>query len=395
MAKQDISLDIPSDEGRIVYGTVVSASEFQATVRPPLFRTIVPDPLRLESRALDTHHPELVDVAEMRRKVQRLIERAKKSNVPDYATYIYEKAKAGEGFTPQVVLWSPAPLRTVIDESTGLGAIVIPDEARLIAIDGDTQTTARHEARRIYSDMPDNERIKIVILHGIGVAAAQQIFHDSNAKGVKVSTSLAIGFDNRDPVTRLVKKIEAETPELHDRVNYQKRQLGKDDRDLLTASALRTAVACFVEGINGVQKQTDGIEIPDDHQALVTEAALKWFGVVVRTLNGALEARAATFASSPSIWAALGAIGHKALRDVSGEELERPVTPAALDAVFQRAAEQLKPVNWKRGDHWLGAGAKPSKSGVTLGGPKEAGHLVFRALAASEEASFFAIRTAA
>jgi hypothetical protein len=52
-------------------------------------------------------------------------------------------------------------------------------------------------------------------------------------------------------------------------------------------------------------------------------------------------------------------------------------------------------VNWKRGEHWLGAGAKPSKSGVTLGGPKEAGHLVFRALAASEEASFFAIRTAA
>src|SRR5260370_21654159 len=100
MAKQDINLDIPSDEGRIVYGTVVSASEFQATVRPPLFRTVVPDPSRLESRGLDTHHPELVEVAEMRRKVQRLIERAQKSNVPAYAVYIYEKAKANEGFTP-------------------------------------------------------------------------------------------------------------------------------------------------------------------------------------------------------------------------------------------------------------------------------------------------------
>ncbi len=206
MAKQDISLDIPSDEGRVIYGAVVSTAEFQATVRPPLFRTVVPDPSRLESRGLDTHHPELVQVAEMRRKVQRLIERAKKSNVPDYAAYIYEKAKAGEGFTPQVVLWSPQPLRTVIDESTGLGAIVIPDEARLIAIDGDTQATARHEARRLYTDMPDHERIKIVILHGIGVEAAQQVFHDANARGVKVSTSLAIGFDNRDPVTRLSRR---------------------------------------------------------------------------------------------------------------------------------------------------------------------------------------------
>src|SRR5258708_4127077 len=59
MAKQDIQLDIPSDEGRIVYGTVVSASEFQATVRPPLFRTVVPDPLRLARRA---HRPGLCGV---------------------------------------------------------------------------------------------------------------------------------------------------------------------------------------------------------------------------------------------------------------------------------------------------------------------------------------------
>ena len=127
----------------------------------------------------------------------------------------------------------------------------------------------------------------------------------------------------------------------------------------------------------------------------MTEAALKWFGLVVRTLNGALEARAATFASAPAVWGALGAIGHKALHDVAGESLERPVAPAVLDAVLQRAADQLKPINWKRGEHWLGSGAKPSKSGVTLGGPKEAGHLVYRSLAATEDASFFAIRTAA
>src|SRR5258708_36570124 len=148
MAKQDISLDIPSDEGRIVYGTVVSASEFQATVRPPLFRTIVPDPSRLESRGLDTHHPELVDVAEMRRKEQRLIERAQKSNVPDYAAYIYEKAKSGEGFTPQVVLWSPPPLRPEIDESTALRPIAIPGESRLTPLHADRPPTHLHQPRR-------------------------------------------------------------------------------------------------------------------------------------------------------------------------------------------------------------------------------------------------------
>src|SRR6266478_539131 len=326
MAKQDISLDIPTEEGRVVYG------------------------------------------AEMRRRVQRLIERAKKSNVPDYAAYIYSKAKAGEGFTPQVVLWTPVTLHTVVDESTGLGAIIIPDEMRLIAIDGDTQATARHEARRLYADMPDSERIKIVILHGIGIEAAQQVFHDANARGVKVSTSLAIGFDNRDPVTQLVKRIEAETPELRGRVNYQKRQLGKADPELLTASALRTGVVCFVEGISGVQRQTESVTLPAASAALIEQAALKWFRLVVKTLNGALEARATTFATAPSVWAALGALGNTALHDA--------------------AAEQVRPINWSRGEHWLGSGAKSAKTGVTLGGPKEAGHLVFRAMTASEDAAY-------
>ena len=48
MATQEISLDIPSDAGRIIYGALVSPTEFQATIKPPLFRTLVPDPFRLE-----------------------------------------------------------------------------------------------------------------------------------------------------------------------------------------------------------------------------------------------------------------------------------------------------------------------------------------------------------
>jgi len=394
MATQAISLDIPSDAGRIIYGGVVSATEFQATVKPPLFRTLVPDPFRLEERGLGAHHPELLEVAEMRRRVQRLIERAKKANIPDYAAYLYNGAKTGDGFAPQTVLWTPRKLITVIDESTGLGAIIAPDELHLIAIDGDTQAAARHEGRRKYSDMPDTERIKVTILHGIGLEAAQQVFHDANAKGVKVSTSLAIGFDNRDPLTRLAKRIERETPELKDRVNYQKRQLGKGEPAVLTASALRTAVVCFAEGIAGVHKQTDSVELPAGAEATIPDAALRWFRAVVKTLDGALEARGETFAAAPAVWAALGALGHKAIHDVAGG-FQKPVDAAVLDLVFAQALEQLKTVNWKRGPHWLGAGAKAGKRGVTLGGPKEAGHLVYRSLTSREEPSFQNLRTAA
>ena len=395
MPRQDIALDVPADEGRVIYGSVVSATEFQATLRPPLFRVLAPDPARLETKGLDVHNPELVGVAEMRRRVQRLIERAKKTNVPDYASYIREKARSGDGFTPQIVLWSPTVLHTVIDESTGLGAIVIPDEMRLIAIDGDTQTAARHLARREFADMPDSERIKVVILHGISIQAAQQVFHDANAKGVKVSTSLAIGFDNRDPVTRLVKLIEAQTPELAGRVNYQKRQLGKNDPEILTASALRTAVVCFIEGISGVVNQTNDVVMPAEAGALIEHAGLKWFQLIVKTLNGALDKRAATFATAPAVWAALGAYGNKVLHDLAGNNFEKPVDPTVLDAVFHRSIELIRVVNWDRGEHWLGSGAKPGKKGVTLGGPKEAGHLVYRALTAPEEPAYLSLRKAA
>ena len=394
MATQEISLDIPSDAGRIIYGGVVSATEFQATVKPPLFRTLVPDPFRLEERGLGAHHPELVEVAEMRRRVQRLIERAKKANIPDYAAYLYNRAKTGDGFAPQVVLWTPQKLITIVDEATGLGALVMPDEMHLIAIDGDTQAAARHLGRHKYSDMSDNERIKVTIVHGIGLEAAQQIFHDANSKGVKVSTSLAIGFDNRDPLTRLAKRIERETPELKDRVNYQKRQLGKSEPAVLTASALRTAVVCFSEGIAGVHKQTASVELPAGAEATIQDAALRWFRAVVKTLDGALEARGETFAAAPAVWAALGALGNKAVNDVAGG-FQKPVDPTVLDLVFAQALEQLKAVNWKRGPHWLGAGAKSGKHGVTLGGPKEAGHLVYRSLTSREEPSFQNLRTAA
>jgi hypothetical protein len=125
---------------------------------------------------------------------------------------------------------------------------------------------------------------------------------------------------------------------------------------------------------------------------LIEQAALKWFGLVVKMLNGALEARAATFASAPATWAALGAVGNKALHDVAGASFEKPVEPSVLDAVLAAAVEQVRSINWSRGEHWLGAGAKTAKTGVTLGGPKEAGHLVFRAMTASEDAAYRTLR---
>ena len=80
--------------------------------------------------------------------------------------------------------------------------------------DGDTQTTARNVADAMHPGLLDKERVKVVIKHNTRQLEAQQIFADCNSQGVKVTTSMAIGLDNRDDATQLAKYIEREVPAL-------------------------------------------------------------------------------------------------------------------------------------------------------------------------------------
>jgi hypothetical protein len=95
------------------------------------------------------------------------------------------------------------------------------------------------------------------------------------------------------------------------------------------------------------------------------------------------EERANTFASAPAVWCAIGALGHDAFIELSGAELEKTVPPTApRRRTFNALAEtRLAKVDWSRGNHWLLAGAKQTVSGaITLGGPKETGSSVYKAL---------------
>jgi hypothetical protein len=94
------------------------------------------------------------------------------------------------------------------------------------------------------------------------------------------------------------------------------------------------------------------------------------------------EERASTFASSPSVWCAIGALGHDTFIELVGEEFANNVTPSGLEHAFKALADaKLAKVDWTRAAHWLRVGAKQSSSGaITLGGPKETGSLVHKAL---------------
>lgn len=388
--------DPPLNLGFPIFGNAITAKEFQGVLTHGLFRTFVPDPRRLEG-TLARYNADLSGVAALRTKVQRLVTTgAKKRNVEPYAKYIIRMVREGEGFTPQIVLWSEHPLRVETDQNTGLAWLLVPHEMKFVALDGDTQTTARNVASEMIPGILDKERVKVVVLHGVREDEAQNIFADCNSKGVKVNVSMAVGMDNRDDATQLARHLERTVPALSGKVNRQKRQLGTNDKEVLTISALRGSVVCFLEGIGGVQNQTKNVLVKDEQMDDMHEAAGTWYRVATEALGDALEPprRAATFASAPAVWCAIGALGHDILVELAGADYSKAVTPAALEHAFRAAADKhLAPVDWSRGDHWTRVGAKQSMSGaVTLGGPKETGSLVYRAL---KDGSLHAARAAA
>ncbi len=375
--------DPPFHVGVPIFGSVISPTEFQGVMPHGLFKAFVPDPRRLEGPRAK-YHADLSGVASLRSRVQRLVTGAKKKNVEPYARYIMEMKQTGEGFAPQIVLWTDQPLRVEEDPQSGVAWALVPHSLKFIALDGDTQTTARSYADELRPGILNEERVKVVIKHGTREDVAQQIFADCNAKGVKVSVSMAIGFDTRDDATQIAKFTERHVPLLDGRVNRQKRQLSKTDADLITISALRGGVVCFIQGISGVQNQTDGVEVADNISDVIRRASVMWFAEAAEALDGALQPhqRSETFASAPAVWCAIGALGHDALFNLGGPQLEQLPEDTELKAVFRSLAQQsLSWVDWSRNEKWLAVGAKRSSSGViTLGGPKETGSLVYKGL---------------
>jgi hypothetical protein len=95
--------------------------------------------------------------------------------------------------------------------------------------------------------------VSVRLHHGRSVEWARQAFHDFNALAVKPNTALAISMDQRNPLTMLALKIEAEVPQLKGRVHHSARQLGASDKQIVTISTLRTAAVTFIAGNPGIQ----------------------------------------------------------------------------------------------------------------------------------------------
>jgi DNA sulfur modification protein DndB len=233
-------------------------------------------------------------------------------------------------------------------------------------------------------------RIAVVIHHGMPVEDARQAFYDLNVLEVKPNAAVAIGMDQRDPATAITKRLSEESDVLRGRVHMQRRQLRRSDPELVTISGLRQAVVCTILGEPGIQVGAKPIVLDDavDLDELADVVVALW-DPILEELEDTLkpERRAETVVAAPAFLCGIGVVAHHAMPNGVRRSDVAPWTP-------EDVVEHLEGVIWEReladgSSPWEGIGARKvrgeRKDGTpyerwTLGGPKEVGYQVARAL---------------
>jgi DGQHR domain-containing protein len=380
MTAQTKSLN-PTD-GHIIAGTPIDPYRFIGRVRAAQLFQIAPDPRDTENKKkIDASH-ELQGLRGIREEVQRLFEGAKRRNVEPYAEYIVALKSGQDGLTPPITLFSEAPLAVEARED-GTGFIQVPWDKRLVAIDGETQLAARHEAANLDPETK-HEFVSVSINHGRDEGWARQAFHDLNTLGVRPNAALSLGMDARDPITHICREVERRVPFFRNRVNKVRRQLRTSDAEVVTITTLRGACVTLAKGINGVQFGARPVPLEKELMPAVEASAIEWFTALTDNFRPAFENRDQSLASSPTAMAALGAIGHP---------LVQMADPRDRALKVHELVRGLTAVNWTRDKTWEGiAGKFTPKGAFSLGGSKETAYAVYAALSDPTSAGYARVR---
>jgi len=370
--------------GHIIAGTVLNPHRFVGRVPAAQLFQIAPDPRDTENKKkLDGSH-ELQELRGIRDEVQRLFEGAKKKNVESYAEYIVDVHQGGDGLTPPITLYTPESL-AFQDGENGTGFIQVPWDARLVAIDGETQLAARHEAANLEPETK-KEFVAVYINHGRDEGWARQAFHDLNTLAVRPNAALSMGMDARNPITQITREVERRVPFFSGRVNKVRRQLRAGDIEVVTLPTLRGACVTIAKGINGVQYGTRPVPIEESRLPAIEAAAIEWLGAIASEFGHIFENRQKYLMSSPSVMAALGAMGHTLVE--IGDAQDRKLKGREL-------LKTIKAVNWSRDKIWEGIAGKFTPKGTfSIGGAKETAYAVFAALTDDQSPSYRKVRVA-
>ncbi|MGX5186571.1 DNA sulfur modification protein DndB [Streptomyces avermitilis] len=379
----------------VVEGTQLTVMPFRddaviGTMSVPALVQLVPSPRAEEdAKKLKAASGLVRRHAELRSTVQRTLKSSQKGkNVGPYAEYIADGLKGQLGAawsTPPITLWHAGPLAAVSDElvpGSGLRTITITPGTMVIAIDGETQTTAWHDLYDnpevyglTYAELAQ-VRLPFELYVDLAPADARQIFYDRNVEGVTVAKNLAMSMDQRDFGTRLAHlvadsvkvEVDGKRVPFAQFVNASKRQVSRGDREVITLSALRALVVAAIYGRGGLSRSAETVhedELPAGTRPEQVEA------VVVPLLARLISEHFAHFAdrsalTAPAVLAGVGIAVHQVMpwsdpaSALSSEDLDR----------------LLAGIRWEReAAYWDGIAAKAGASGRLnfAGGVRDSG----------------------
>ncbi|MFF0461901.1 DNA sulfur modification protein DndB [Streptomyces mexicanus] len=386
----------------VVEGTQLTVMPFRddavvGTMSVPTLVQLVPSPRAEEDqRRLKAASGLVRRHAELRATVQRTLKSSQKGkNVGPYAEYIAAGLKGELGAawsTPPITLWHAGPLAAISDElvpGSGVRTLTITPGTMVVAIDGETQTTAWHD---LYDDpetygltYPELARVRLPfeLYIDLAPADARQIFYDRNVQGVAVAKNLAMSMDQRDFGTRLAHlvagsvkvDVDGQRVAFSQLVNSSKRQVSGGDREVVTLSALRALVVTALYGRGGLARSAESVhedELPAGTRPEQVEAT------VVPALARLVAERFPDFASrsaitAPAVLAGLGIAVHHTM---PWSEPASRITTEELDRL-------LAGIRWERqAAYWDGVAAKTGTSGRLnfSGGVKDSGGRVADAI---------------
>jgi hypothetical protein len=368
--------------GQQISGLLVDEHRFVSVMPFARLERLVDDPLSASNPKVRDGSSRLTEYYDLHVEIQRAFDAGKKGNAQQYAQYIVSLLKGANGDTPTIDLYTPSQLPV----NPTRNKILMPYDVVAVPFDGETQLAARFMAAKLdpaTKQMP----VVVTITHGKSVDYARQCFHDRNAYQRRAPVPVALAMDSRDPLIQVVRAIEERVPAAKGQILWRSRQMPQKGKDhIAAASFIRTAVACFGHGIGGVQ-MTKG-EMPEglSPEDFIRRATI-WFSRVIEKVGPYMRDRENYVASSPAVWAALGAMG----KQVADPNV---MDTATLESIADGLISKLDGVDWSKGPHWIGIAVKSTGDGgySFAGGAKDTGSIAYKALFDSAEAVYGQIR---
>jgi hypothetical protein len=340
-----------------IAGIPCNKKRFSARMRFSTLQRMIRDPRDLEAnhakRAQD-RDPDLEAIFEIRNGRQRAVMGKKKENVASYANFIQSLHTDPErGCTPPIHLWSETPFEYVDGGLNGPSYIDIDNSATVVVLDGETQYMARITAGSRVPALRE-EMIPVEIHHGRSKTWAGEAFYCMNVLGVTASPNTSMSMHASDPLVQttytLKHAVRIFTPD--DAVKEGGGGLTKDN--VVLFNVLRQAVGAFFLGRRATQ--IGAKDIAGDDVALITsdgtDACVEWFRMVTETLADHYQGgKTKTMALQAPVWVALGLYGHEAYGH------------GHIATGAQGELEELRSINWDRGDHWLDIALQRSAKG--------------------------------